>query len=66
MSESKDVKVNNSGMSWSWLATIILIILKAFGKINWTWFQVFLPALCGTGLGLVIIIASLIFLAIIR
>ena len=66
MNENKDVKVNNSGMSWSWLATIVLIILKAFGKINWTWFQVFLPVICGTGLGLIIVIISVIILAITR
>ena len=65
MNETK-VATKSSGMSWTWLVTIILILLKAFGKINWTWFQCFLPAIVGTGLGIVIFIILFIIATVVR
>ena len=63
MNETK-VTTKSSGMSWTWLTTIILILLKAFGKINWTWFQCFLPAIVGTGIALFIVLLVTIVAAI--
>ncbi len=59
-----DVKKIGSWFSWSWLATIVLIIFKAFGKISLTWVQVFLPAIIGNAIAVVILIAAIIIVAI--
>ena len=63
--ESKvDVGKVGSRFSWSWLATIVLIIFKALGKISLTWVQVFLPAIIGNAIAILFMIALLIVVAI--
>jgi len=62
---NKNLDVKSSGMSWSWATTIVLILLKAFDKINWTWFQVFLPAICGVALRLVVAIILIAFASVV-
>ena len=63
--ESKvDAGKVGSWFSWSWLATIVLIIFKALGKINLTWVQVFLPAIIGNAIAILFMIALLIVVAI--
>ena len=63
--ESKvDAGKVGSWFSWSWLATIVLIIFKALGKINLTWVQVFLPAIIGNAIAIVAVIVIFIIVAI--
>ena len=63
--ESKvDAGKVGSWFSWSWLATIVLIIFKALGKISLTWVQVFLPAIIGNTIALLLVFVLLIVVAI--
>ena len=48
------------GLGLCSILTIIFVLLKAFGVINFTWFQCFLPAIIGLGIGLVFVIIALI------
>ena len=66
MNESKiEAGKIGSWFSWSWLATIVLIIFKALGKISLTWVQVFLPAIIGNAIAIVLIIVAMIIVAIV-
>ena len=63
--ESKvDAGKVGSWFSWSWLATIVLIIFKALGKITLTWVQVFLPAIIGNAIAILLVLVLLIVVAI--
>ena len=64
--ESNKIDINkNNGrwFSWSWFATIVLIVFKGLGKINLTWVQVFLPAMVGSAVMFLIVIVSIIIVA---
>ena len=39
------------------LLTIVFIVLKLLGKIDWSWFWVLSPFICSAGLGFLILIA---------
>lgn len=57
----KNVTVTKTGgLGLCSILTIIFVVLKAFGVINFTWFQCFLPAIIGFGIGLVLVIIALI------
>jgi len=45
MSDSR----GSSGIGVTTIITIIFIVLKLIGVIDWSWFLVLLPALIGTG-----------------
>lgn len=62
----KNVNINKSGISIFSLLTVIFVILKAFGIINFTWFQCFLPLLIGVALTIVIILIALIIVLVTR
>ena len=65
MAENKvDAGKIGSWFSWSWLATIVLIIFKALGKISLTWVQVFLPAIIGNAIAIIFVLILLIVVAI--
>lgn len=62
----KNVNINKSGISIFSLLTVIFVILKAFGIINFTWFQCFLPLLIGVALAIIIILIALIIVLVTR
>lgn len=62
----KNVNINKSGISIFSLLTVIFVVLKAFGIINFTWFQCFLPLLIGVALTIVIILIALIIVLVTR
>lgn len=53
---------STGGIGFFSLLTIVLVVLKAMGYINWSWWLVFSPMLIGFGIGLLFM---LIFFAII-
>ena len=57
----KNVNVNKNGLGIFSILTIIFVVLKAFGIINFTWFQCFIPLIIGFALTVVILIVALIF-----
>ena len=61
MDNMQNVHVTKSGsLGLCSILTIIFVLLKAFGVVNFTWFQCFIPALVGLGIGLVLFIIALI------
>lgn len=59
--DNKNVTVTRSGRLGIFsILTIIFVILKAFGIINFTWFQCFLPLIIGSAISLIIIIIAII------
>ena len=57
----KNVNVNKGGLSIFSILTIIFVVLKAFGIINFTWFQCFIPLIIGFALTIIILIVAIIF-----
>ena len=55
--------VGSSGLGFFSLLTIVLVVLKAMGYINWSWWLVFAPVLVGFALGALILgVVLLIFI----
>lgn len=44
------------------ILTIIFVLLKAFGVINFTWFQCFIPLIVGAVLTVLILLVTLILI----
>lgn len=44
------------------ILTIIFVLLKAFGVINFTWFQCFIPLIIGAVLSVLILLVTLILI----
>ena len=44
------------------ILTIIFVLLKAFGVINFTWFQCFIPLIIGAVLSILILLVTLILI----
>lgn len=44
------------------ILTIIFVLLKAFGVINFTWFQCFIPLIIGAVLSVLILLITLILI----
>jgi len=44
------------------ILTIIFVLLKAFGIINFTWFQCFIPLIIGAVLSVLILLVTLILI----
>lgn len=44
------------------ILTIIFVLLKAFGVINFTWFQCFIPLIIGAILSVLILLVTLILI----
>lgn len=59
MSEEK-TRVVRSGASLSTILTVIFVIAKLFGVINWSWWLVFLPTIISVGLSIVALLIMLI------
>ena len=64
MSNEKQVKVVSKGLSLSSILTIIFVIAKLFGVINWSWWLVLLPSIISVGLWVLIIVVVFILLII--
>lgn len=61
MKDTQNVNVTKSGgLGICSILTIIFVLLKAFGIINFTWFQCFLPLIIGAGIVLVIFLIALV------
>ena len=59
--DNRNVTVTKSGrLGICSILTIIFVILKAFGIINFTWFQCFLPLIIGSAISFIIIIIAII------
>lgn len=56
MGRGEDVKVSSGGIGFSGLLTIVFIVLKLLGKINWPWIWVLCPLWGSVVLSLLIII----------
>lgn len=50
-----DKKTNTSGLGITGTITIVFIILKLVGTINWSWWWVFSPILIDIGLTIIIL-----------
>ena len=62
--EQEKVKVVSKGLSLSSILTIIFVIAKLFGVINWSWWLVLLPSLISIGLWVLLIVVALIIVII--
>ena len=61
--DNRNVTVTKSGgLGICSILTIIFVILKAFGIINFTWFQCFLPLIIGFALSTIFLIAVIVAL----
>lgn len=59
-------KTYNTGLGLPSVLTIIFVVLKLVGVINWSWWWVFSPTLISLGLTIPIIVGIAIFMAHIR
>ena len=61
--DNRNVTVTKSGgLGICSILTIIFVVLKAFGIINFTWFQCFLPLIIGAVLTAIFLIAVIVAL----
>lgn len=52
---SDKVEVNQSGMGVASVLTIIFVLCKLFGVINWSWWLVFSPLIVSAAIGLLVV-----------
>lgn len=52
----------SSGLSFTSLLQVALIVLKLCGVINWSWWLVWLPTLSGVGVCLILLIIWIILI----
>ena len=64
MENEKQVKVVSKGLSLSSILTIIFVIAKLFGVINWSWWLVLLPSIISVGLWVLLIVVVFILIVI--
>lgn len=64
MEDGKQVKVVKRGWSLSSILTIIFVIAKLVGLIDWSWWLVLLPSIISVGLWLLLIVVVMIILII--
>lgn len=60
MENEKQVKVVSKGLGLSSILTIIFVIAKLLGVINWSWWLVLLPSIISVGLSILVIIMVII------
>jgi hypothetical protein len=56
---SQTGSASSGGIGFFGLLTIVFIILKLIGKIDWSWFWVLSPLIISIGLGIVLFVAWL-------
>lgn len=61
MNENKNIHINLGG-GFTGLLTIVFIVLKLCGIINWSWFWVFSPLIFSFGIGVIVVIIAIIFI----
>ena len=61
MSDEKTVNVNSTGFGILNVLTVIFVIAKLTGYLDWSWWLVLAPSLVGLGIGLVVMSAILVF-----
>lgn len=59
-----DKNNSSSGLGLGGVLTIIFVVLKLVGVIDWSWWWVLSPTLISIGLSLIIIIGYIIYLVI--
>ena len=47
------------------LLTLVFVVMKLLGYINWSWWLVFLPSIIGLGFGILILLVVIIILIIV-
>lgn len=52
-------EARSGGLGLGGVLTVLFVVFKIFGVINWSWWWVFAPALISTGLGLFLIFLGL-------
>lgn len=52
---------SSSGLGLSTVLTLIFLVLKLVGVINWSWWLVFLPTIINVGLWLIIVIGFVVW-----
>ena len=52
--KTENTKVNYKGIGFAHIITIIFVIAKIVGYINWSWWLVLLPSIISIGLSLLI------------
>ena len=62
---TENTKVIYKGLHLSHILTIIFVIAKIVGYINWSWWLVLLPSLISIGLGIAIWLIGLIAIIVI-
>ena len=63
LSNSNNNNVQNSGISFSGLLTVVFIVLKLTGHIDWSWFWVLSPI--WISIALVLIVLALMFIIVV-
>ena len=58
-----DKNTGSSGVGLSTVLTIIFVVLKLVGVIDWSWWWVLSPTLISTGLCVIILIVYAIYIA---
>lgn len=51
---------SSSGIGLSSILTIIFVIAKLFGVIDWSWWLVFAPTIASVAIGLLVVVIALI------
>jgi hypothetical protein len=64
--EQKTIVTNHKSIGLASILTIIFVIAKLLGKIQWSWIIVFLPVIISVGIGILILIITIILTAIIE
>lgn len=59
-----DKNNSSSGLGLGGVLTVVFVVLKLVGVIDWSWWWVLSPTLIGIGLSLIIIIGYIIYLVI--
>ena len=62
MSKENNNNVSSGGIGFAGLLTIVFIVLKLIGVINWSWLWVLSPLWISVGLALLIIILIFVIL----
>lgn len=66
MSNYQNNKTTSSGVGLPTVVTVVFVILKLVGVINWSWWWVLAPTWISLGLGLALILIAVLCNAIVR
>jgi hypothetical protein len=60
--QMQQTQVNHGGIGFVGLLTIVFVIAKITGYVNWTWWTVFAPIWISFGVAAIIFVIALIFI----